>query len=315
VFHRRAVEALAPDEAGVTTRLTSLVRKEIVRPDKPVFPGDDAFRFRHLLIRDAAYDSLPKTTRADLHERFAEWLESHGQDLIELDELVGYHLEQAWAYRRQLGLPGDNGATLGERAAEHLARGGRRAVVRGDLSAAVRLIERATSLLPPESRQRLKLLPRLGTALIDTGRWEEAEAVFSDAATTAQTLGDRGVAADARLGLVYIEMHTDAEASHAKARADLEDAKRAFEELDDKAGLARALTELAMLRFWSGDNSGTPERSRKWSEQPSTHATPVREPRNSRLSRRSSCLSSTAPSPSRTPSRRSARSSERPRER
>ena len=34
-------------------------------------PDDDAFRFRHILIRDAAYDALPKATRADLHERFA----------------------------------------------------------------------------------------------------------------------------------------------------------------------------------------------------------------------------------------------------
>jgi class 3 adenylate cyclase/tetratricopeptide (TPR) repeat protein len=259
VFHRRAVEALAPDEAAVATRLTSLVRKEIVRPDRPVFPGDDAFRFRHLLIRDAAYDSLPKTTRAELHERFAEWLGSHGQDLVELDELVGYHLEQAWAYRRQLGLPDDDGATLGERAAEHLARGGRRAVVRGDLSAAVRLLERATSLLPPESPQRLKLLPGLGTALIDTGAWDDARTVFSEAATTAQNLGDRGAAADATLGLVFVEIHTDVEASHAKARANLERARQAFEELDDKAGLARALTELAMLRFWSGDNAGAVE--------------------------------------------------------
>jgi predicted ATPase len=93
IFHRRAVEALVPDDSAVVSRLTSLVRKELVRPDKPVFSGDDAFRFRHLLIRDAAYDALPKATRADLHERFADWLEKHGQDLVELDEILGYHLE------------------------------------------------------------------------------------------------------------------------------------------------------------------------------------------------------------------------------
>ena len=73
VFHRGAVQALSPDEAAaVARRSTALVRKELMRPDRPQLPGEDAFRFRHLLIRDAAYDALPKATRAELHERFAD---------------------------------------------------------------------------------------------------------------------------------------------------------------------------------------------------------------------------------------------------
>src|ERR671931_2756770 len=79
LFHRGAVQALAPEETQVTARLTALVRKELVRPDKPLLPGDDAYRFRHLLIRDAAYDALPKAVRAELHERFARWLAEHGR--------------------------------------------------------------------------------------------------------------------------------------------------------------------------------------------------------------------------------------------
>src|SRR5579875_2433264 len=82
VFHRGGVEALAPDEPDVPTKLMALVRKELVRPDRTQLPGDDAFRFRHLLIRDAAYEGLPKAARADLHGRFAGWLESHGRDLV-----------------------------------------------------------------------------------------------------------------------------------------------------------------------------------------------------------------------------------------
>ena len=65
--------------AHVTPRLAALVRKELIRPDEPQAPGEDAFRFRHLLIRDAAYDGLPKAKRAELHERFADWLEEHGR--------------------------------------------------------------------------------------------------------------------------------------------------------------------------------------------------------------------------------------------
>jgi len=74
VFHRGTVQALT-DGRPVTPRLASLVRKGLIRPDTAQIPAEDAFRFRHLLMRDAAYDSLPKATRAELHERFAAWLE------------------------------------------------------------------------------------------------------------------------------------------------------------------------------------------------------------------------------------------------
>jgi predicted ATPase len=109
IFHRGALQALAPEEAQVTPRLASLVRKELIRPHKPHLSGEDGFRFRHLLIRDAAYDSLPKAVRAVLHERFAAWLAERGADLVELDEILGYHLEQACSYHAELGMPDDGG--------------------------------------------------------------------------------------------------------------------------------------------------------------------------------------------------------------
>ena len=102
VFHRGAVQALGPEEAQVGAYLTALVRKELIRPDRPQFAGEDAFRFRHLLIRDAAYDSLPKEARAESHERLADWLGERRSELSEIDELVGHHLEQAHAYRVEL---------------------------------------------------------------------------------------------------------------------------------------------------------------------------------------------------------------------
>src|SRR5262249_8032075 len=86
-FHRGGVQALAPDEPHITPRLTALVRKELIQSDRALLPADDGFRFRHLLIRDAAYDALTKAARAQLHERFAEWLELHGRELVELDEI------------------------------------------------------------------------------------------------------------------------------------------------------------------------------------------------------------------------------------
>src|SRR5438477_7318395 len=108
IFHRGAVQALAPEEPQVTPRLAALVRKELIRQDRSQLAGEDGFRFRHLLIRDAAYEALPKATRAELHERFAAWLEQRTGDVVELDEILGYHLEQACRHRVELGLPDDD---------------------------------------------------------------------------------------------------------------------------------------------------------------------------------------------------------------
>jgi predicted ATPase len=105
LFHRGAVQALAPEEQQITPRLAALVRRELIRPARAQLVGDDGFRFRHILIRDAAYDAMPKSARAELHERFAGWLEERGPDLVELDEILGYHLEQAARYRVELGQP------------------------------------------------------------------------------------------------------------------------------------------------------------------------------------------------------------------
>src|SRR5581483_7482847 len=113
VFHRGAVVALAPEGTQVDTQLAKLVRKELVRPDMPQLPAEDAFRFRHLLIRDAAYDALPKAARAELHEQFAAWLDARATHLIEHDELIGYHLERAYRYRTELGPLDERGQTLG----------------------------------------------------------------------------------------------------------------------------------------------------------------------------------------------------------
>jgi tetratricopeptide (TPR) repeat protein len=208
-----------------------------------------------MLIRDAAYDALPKAIRADLHERFAEWLESHGRDLLELDEILGYHLEQAYIYRRELGATGDAEAALAERGAGYLGSSGHRAYARGDAPAAVRLLRRAAALLSPESTARLRLLPTLGEALTDVGDWDDAATLLSEAATTARQIGDRRSAAEAVVQLVYVDLHTDPGASHAKARAELERAIGVFEELDDKAGLSRAIGIAAMIHTWAGESA------------------------------------------------------------
>ena len=115
-------------------RLAGLVRKELIRPDRGQLAGEDAFRFRHALIRDVAYDAIPKARRALLHERFAGWLE-HRTDGRELGELVGYHLERAYNYRVESETLDVESEALAARAGILLAAAGRRALDRGDLMA------------------------------------------------------------------------------------------------------------------------------------------------------------------------------------
>jgi class 3 adenylate cyclase/predicted ATPase len=187
IFHRGTVQALTSGE-GVTPLLASLMRKELIRPDRTRLPQDDAFRFRHLLIRDAAYEGLSKAARASLHARFAGWLEERGRLLVELDELVGYHLEQAFRYQEQLGEP-DSG--LAERAGERLAVAGRRALSRGDDRAAASLLERALELT-----RAIRLDVHLEVDLADVlSRSDPRKAV-----AIAEAAGDRARASDEKTG-------------------------------------------------------------------------------------------------------------------
>jgi class 3 adenylate cyclase/tetratricopeptide (TPR) repeat protein len=187
VFHRHAVETLA-ETTDLAGPLTGLIRKDLLRPATPVFAGDEAYGFRHILIRDAAYDALAKTSRATLHERYAEWLEQQTSAPAELDEIIGYHLEQVVRYRRELGLADDGGTA--ERARKRLTRAGRRARFRGDMHAALGLLSRASMLVP----EREIDLP-LEFDRLDTVFWMGRTA---DAQQAANELVDRTRAAGAR---------------------------------------------------------------------------------------------------------------------
>ncbi|MGH6832381.1 MAG: ATP-binding protein, partial [Methyloceanibacter sp.] len=160
-FTREAVEALEEAEArpDVARRLESVVRREIIRPDRSSPDIFDAYRFRHILIRDAAYAALPKGERAELHERFADFVErAAGDRLTEYEEVIGYHLEQATHYRQGLGRDDERTRDLARRAAQLLGAAGIHAIQRGDALASNRLLERCqamwrqpTQANPPES--------------------------------------------------------------------------------------------------------------------------------------------------------------------
>ncbi len=146
VFEASAVRELVADSASETLGrdLLALVRKEFIRPDRAELSIGDAYKFRHILIRDAAYRALPKSERAALHEAFADWLERAAGDRVqEYMEIVGFHLEQAHGYRVELGLNDDHTTALARRASSWLGRAGERAHDRRDITAWVGLTERA----------------------------------------------------------------------------------------------------------------------------------------------------------------------------
>jgi class 3 adenylate cyclase len=207
IFWRGAVAELTPAEVrhDVMTQLLRLVRKELIRPDLSEFVGDDAFRFRHLLLRDAAYATLPKGDRAELHLQFAEWLKRMAADRVpEYEEILAYHLEQAYRYRTQLRTESESDTAIAARAAAHLEAAGRRAMAKGDVVAAAKLLGRAAELLPATSRQRLAFLPELAMALTDVGDLGTAEKVANDASALARILADERVEARALVAAAFV---------------------------------------------------------------------------------------------------------------
>ena len=232
VFHRGSVAELAPPvRPAVEAHLSALVRQELIRPDSTVFAGDEAFRFRHILIRDAAYESLPKATRARLHEQFANWLE--GQELVERDEILGYHLEQAHRYRRELDPDAPELPGLAERAAEHLAAAGRAALDRGDARAACTLLERAAAVLPPDGERRLALAPELADAYFETAN-KRAIAIL----THAGAADNPRTRARAALRLCTFGLDVSNELVKEQRVALLDEARAVFESEGDDLGLA-----------------------------------------------------------------------------
>jgi class 3 adenylate cyclase/tetratricopeptide (TPR) repeat protein len=247
VFWWGAVADLSPPEtvAGVAGLLQALVRKGLIRPDVRTFAGEDGFRFGHILIRDAAYDSMPKRLRSDLHEQFASWAEQHAGESSQLDEIVGHHLEQAYLLRIDLAPSGPVEAALAQRAADRLTRAGRRALLRGDSSAASGLLGRAAGLVPtPE------LLLDLAEAQMELGLLQEARRAFTDAVEGSRAAADDGNAVRGRLGLASIDLLSGGELQMDELAAEVARARPAFEAAGDDATVARLLARLAEAYWW-----------------------------------------------------------------
>jgi tetratricopeptide (TPR) repeat protein len=267
VFHLGAVRELAGNGApsSVEAEVMTLVRKELIRPDRSTFGGEDAFRFRHLLIRDAAYMGLPKEARAELHERFAGWLERKtAERASEYDEIVGYHLEQAFRYREELAPSDEQALELAAQAGARLAAAGRKALTRGDVSAAANLLARAASLLPPDDPERLPLMLELAEALYTTGDLVGAKTVLSEALRAAIDSGDSRLEAHALIDGLLLQTLTDPDFKADELLRAAESAIERLETIGDELGLAkawRAVAEVELTRCRWGASAAALERA------------------------------------------------------
>jgi class 3 adenylate cyclase/tetratricopeptide (TPR) repeat protein len=252
IFHLGAVTSLSPEavRSRVRPRLLALARKELIRPDRAEFAGEDAFRFRHLLIRDAAYHAMPKEHRAELHEAFADWLGSVATRGVEsYDEILAHHLEQAFRYREELGIVDDRARRLGNRASRAMRLAAEQVAERGALSTAIELAERAIAIADgPDRDAGMVSLAEYRYDLGDlTGARDVADAVLAGGTAVEPPLRVR-----AAITSNLSRISTDPGVQIA-SQAQAEELVREAERTGDEEAIALSLLTRALTHFWSGD--------------------------------------------------------------
>jgi len=242
IFGWGAVRELTPEPArdGLATALQGLLKKEVVFTDAQLLSGEDAYRFGHILVRDAAYRGVPKETRAELHERFATFLaDTTGDRVGEYEEIIGYHLEQAFGFRMELGPLNEVAADLRARGRARLDSAGERALYRGDLPAALNLFQRAAALTEGVA-DHAELQIRVSGVLMQLGQLAEAEALLEVARDMARDEGHERWAGHAELGLELVLLQTDPADRTAEIIALTDRLVPYFTSTGDDLGLARA---------------------------------------------------------------------------
>jgi class 3 adenylate cyclase/tetratricopeptide (TPR) repeat protein len=260
-FESAALAELVPPETSdhLGRLLLGLVRRELIEPEHNELTGRDAFRFRHILVRDVAYESLPKALRAELHQRFARWLEaSTAERVAEFAEILGYHLEQAHRYLVELGVPTEDDR-LTHDAVTYLALAGRRADLRGDRAGAENLLGRALNLRPELSRERTELLLAVGRVQRDRGDFPAARRSLGDARTEAIARGDDLSRARADVETVLLDFLNPTAGWVERAREMLPEAGRLLKESHDAEGLASQRMAEGTIHELEGRNGAAAE--------------------------------------------------------
>jgi tetratricopeptide (TPR) repeat protein len=234
--------------------LGRLVGRGFLRPASSTFADQVAFRFRHILIRDAAYGTTPKKVRARLHEGLADWVESvAGDRQPEFEEILGFHLEGAYLQLMALGRIDAHGFELADRAAGKLSSAGRRNFARGNVPAASNLLARAADLIP-QAADRVPVLVDLAEVLARGGDVASSTRISADVVRLADEAGDQASRSYAMLSYILTAVFPFVHhwVPHDEALAEIESAIDLFKGTGDERGLARAYAALDVVDQTSG---------------------------------------------------------------
>jgi class 3 adenylate cyclase/tetratricopeptide (TPR) repeat protein len=250
VFHRSVLTALADDElpAEEGAAIIALMRKGFITTAVPEIPGEDAFRFHHVLLRDAAYQALPKERRVRMHVRVADWMDA----LTDHHELIGHHLREAWRYMGELDADQAVRRRLGLRAASELVLAANFAVVRSALPAAAELLGQAAAMLPERSPRRVTVLVEMGDVLLTSGRLQEAEQTLAEAVQVAESIGDASGAAHASMLQLQVALQVDPDPPLAEIQAASRRAEDTFRPRGDDLGMCRVYHTRALGDWFAG---------------------------------------------------------------
>jgi DNA-binding SARP family transcriptional activator len=268
-FDMQAVaELLPPDARGPLSRnLQTLIAKGLVRHEPTGQPPAAHYSFHHILIQQAAYRAIPKALRAELHERFADWLEHvYWQPSAWRPEILGYHLEQAVRYLTELSPAEAQSSPLRRRAAAHLQTAGCAAHDRGDALAAVNLLNRAAALLPPGDPALAGLYTSLGTALTEAGQLDEARATLDWAQRIAAAHGDERQHAHARVQALLLGLQMEPDGAAAEITRALPELHREFARDQDELGLCQTLQLQAAMHWYYARSAAAEEAWRRAAE-------------------------------------------------
>jgi DNA-binding SARP family transcriptional activator len=238
-FSTPAVSELA--DGDVTPSLLVLSRRELVTPAGAGAFGDETWAFRHALIRDEAYRMIPKRRRADLQEAYARWIVSRAEERrLDVDELAGYHLEQAVRERQEIGDVGHALARLAVEGGRRLAAAGLRAFDHGDVLASAALLGRAAALLPEETPERDQILPVLATALHAIGDRAAARSLIERSLAGARRRRETLLTTRILMTGYYLELWGDPHTPPEQLLSEADEALPVLESAGDDAGLAIA---------------------------------------------------------------------------
>ena len=264
-----AVRELLPPEARdpLSRNLKTLIAKGLVERGPPGMNPVEEYGFRHILIQEAAYRAIPKSLRAELHHRFADWLEYvYLTPAMQRPEILGYHLEQSVRYLRELRPAEAQSSPLPRRAAGHLEAAGRAAHDRGDALAAMNLLTRAAALLPPDDAALAGLYTSLGTVLTEVGQLEKARATLDQAQAIAAIDGDEGQRAHARVQALLLGMKLAPNIAAAEIAQSVSELRAEFARGPDERGLCQTLRLEASVYWIHGKSAAAEETWRRAAE-------------------------------------------------